>query len=164
MPVTEKTDTDLVIIGGGMMGIAVAYQAALAGISSITLDNSALGEFHYSTHIWAPRADYIKEDIDEVQRTDYECPWLFRLLPDVFKVSRFLIPIGEKTPHSFGDFRALLRLYDEITPNRLKLLPGPSFTLNSLELNAIEPNLKRNSFGRAVGFYELTANPLIVAN
>lgn len=159
MPSSENVETDLVIIGGGIMGTAVAYQAATLGIKSVVLENQNLIGAHYASSFWAPRADYLPKDIDEVERSDSECAVWQNIFPDIFKPKLFLVLINDLAPHGFDNFKSLMELYDRLTPNRLRFLPSSHFCIDRYSLKQMEPNLKRGYFDKAIGFYEFTADP-----
>ncbi|OGM99704.1 MAG: hypothetical protein A3B91_01540 [Candidatus Yanofskybacteria bacterium RIFCSPHIGHO2_02_FULL_41_29] len=163
MSVANQIKTDLIIIGGGIMGSAVAYQAALLGVKSVILENNNLAGPHYSTNIWAPRADYMPSDIDEVERTTYECCRWLHILPECFSPQLFLILINSRTPYKYNDFRSLLRLYDRLTKERLSPFPSKSFGISEAGLRKMEPNLRVGKFDRGLGFYELVSDPKIIA-
>ena len=55
----REMETDLVIIGGGFMGLSIAHQAALSGIRSVVLEKNKIKVPHYMTGLLAPRADYL---------------------------------------------------------------------------------------------------------
>ncbi len=162
MSFAEKIETDLVIVGGGIMGTAVAYQAATLGIRSVILENQNLSGPHYASSFWAPRADYLPKDIDEVERTDSECGIWQNIFPDIFKPRLFLLLMSDLTPHSFYSFKSLMELYDRLASIRSTLLPAPHFYVDGSSLMKMEPNLKMECFSRAIGFYEFVADPNMV--
>src|SRR3989344_998935 len=158
----DSLETDLAIIGGGIMGTSVAYQASTLGLKAIVLENENLRGPHYSSSLWSPRADYIPKDIDEVKRTDLACSlWQF-LFPSIIRPHLFLLPVNEKTPHSFESLKSLMELYDRLTPHRLSILPSPHFVIDGASLEQMEPNIKRGHFSKAIGFYELIGDSNLV--
>jgi len=157
-----KIYTNAVIIGGGLMGMTLAYRASLAGLDSVVIEGSRIGNCHYATGLWSPRSDYIPKDMDEVIRTDAECAVWRDMFPGIFVPQKFIIPFNSSVPHEFESFLALLELYEKVTPKRSKALPGPCFILGGSQLEISEPNLKKGMFDRALCLYEFTADLDIV--
>src|SRR3989338_7692428 len=109
-------ETDILIMGGGPMGTALARQAATLGIRSIVLENEALAGPHYASGFYAPRADYLPININEVVRTDSDCAVWRYLFPHMLKPRLFILICNNNAPYGFDCFKSLMELYDGVTP------------------------------------------------
>jgi len=155
----NSISTDLVIIGGGFMGLSLAYQASLKGIHSIILEPAEKSQPHYMTGLFAPRADYLSKDRDEVMATIYECLRWRKFFRDIIRPKLYVMPFGPDTPYSPALIGSLMNVYDNLTGFRFGRFSGNSFRINNNILEQMEQNLKKHYFKEAIGFYELTAQP-----
>ncbi len=158
----DTIETDLVIMGGGFMGLAIAHQAALKGLRSVVIEKNKITGPHYMTGLLSPRADYMPFDIESARFAAHECAHWQEMFPSIVKPTRFLIPINDNTHHGFHSLKPLLELYDQITKERLgKLwLSQPKhYKIDQATLETMEPNLRKGFFREALAFHELTADP-----
>ncbi|KKT81888.1 MAG: hypothetical protein A3B99_00105 [Candidatus Yanofskybacteria bacterium RIFCSPHIGHO2_02_FULL_44_12b] len=157
---SETIDTDLVVIGGGFMGLAIAYQASLLGFRSVVLERNRIRGPHYMTGLLSPRADYMPFDLESAEITAQECAEWEKMFPDIITPKRFLIPINDRTPYGSLCFRALMDMYNAKTVQRLgKPFKPESYRVSRQTLEQMEPNLKKGSFREAIAFHELVVNP-----
>lgn len=156
---TIKTHIDLVIIGDGIAGLSLAYMAARNNLNCIILGKNLPGASYAATGFLAPRPDYILHDLELVRRTAYECGrWRGIFDPQIVKPNLFLMPIGPELPKSVGKLEALLDFYDKETGARLSQLPSGYFKVNQVDLEKMEPNLKRNHFNGALALWEFVVD------
>ena len=155
----DTVRTDLVILGGGFMGLSLAYQATSRGIRSIVLEPAGKRQTHYMTGLLAPRADYLSVDRDEVKATVFECLRWRKIFSDVIQPKLYIMPFGTDTPLGPYLIGPLMEIYDRLTGFRFGDFSGKSFRINNATLEQTEQNLKKNYFQEAIGFYELTAPP-----
>src|SRR3989344_3066559 len=152
--------TDIVIIGDGIAGLALAYVAGQNGLNSVILGKGMPGATNSATGFLAPRPDYILQDRELVKRTAHECRgWKQIFHQQIIKPELFLIPIGPELPQGVNKFEALLDFYDRETKARLHQLPGGYFKINRTVLERMEPNLKKNHFDGALALWELVVDP-----
>ena len=154
--------TRLVIIGGGIAGLSLAYEAAKRKIDSIVLDNGLAGTTHAATGILDARVDHIPRDIESVEQTAREIiEWRnnFPHRPYIIKPKRFLLPIGPATPHSAFAFDAILELYEKIAFQRMYQLPEKHMFIPVSLAERIEPNLRKKYFESVMSFWLWTVNP-----
>lgn len=155
----DRLKADIVIFGGGFMGLALAKQALIQGLKPLIVERKVSSTPHYMTGLLAPRADYLRLDKEEVELTAHECLRWLKMFPDVVKSKLFILPFSPKTPYSYNFLRPLMEYYDKLTYTRLGNNFCPSFRIDSSTLEQMEPNLRKNYFDNALGFYELTAEP-----
>ncbi len=158
----DRIRADLVIFGGGFMGLALARQAASRGLRSVIVEKNEVRKHHYMSGLIASRADYLRLDKDEVELTAYECRRWLDTFPDIVKPKLFIMPFNDGSPYSYKFLRPLMDYYDQITAVRLGHYYRSSFRINNIILEQMEPNLRKGYFKEALGFYELTANPDIL--
>lgn len=155
----ESLETDLVILGGGFMGLALARQASIEGLRSIIIEPNQVQTAHYMSGLLAPRADYLRLDKDEVELTAYECQRWQQMFPNIIKPKLFIMPLNDSSPYPYDFLQPLMEFYDKITSARLGNFYAPHFRINNTVLEQMEPNLRKSYFNEALGFYELTAEP-----
>ncbi|MBI2062616.1 MAG: FAD-dependent oxidoreductase [Candidatus Yanofskybacteria bacterium] len=155
--------TDIVIIGDGIAGMALAYVAGQNGLNSVILGKDMPGATNSATGFLSARPDYMLRDRELVRRTAYECNrWKRIFYPQIIKPELFLIPIGPELPKSVGKFEALLDFYDKETKTRLSQLPSGYFKVNKASLEIREPNLKKDHFNGALVLWESIVDPNIL--
>ncbi len=155
----NRIRADLVIIGGGFMGLALARQAALRGLCSVIIERNQVKTAHYMSGLLAPRADYLRFDREEVELTAHECRRWLDMFPYIIRPKLFIMPLNDVSPYSYGFLKPLMELYDKTTSTRLGNFYQPHFRINNMVLEQMEPNLRKSYFNEALGFYELTAEP-----
>jgi len=158
----REIETEMVIFGSGIAGLSTAFEAGRRGINSILLDNGIPGTTNAATGILDARPDHLPWDRESVERTSEEITiWTrdFPHLPRVIMPKYFLMPIGPDTPYSIRSFECLLKYYRDIAKKRFRGLPD-DYTLHSgYLLEKMEPNLRKNYFEKAFGFWLWTADP-----
>ncbi|MDO8496058.1 MAG: FAD-dependent oxidoreductase [bacterium] len=159
MPDSLKIEADIVIIGGGFMGLALARQAALKGLCSVIVEQNQVQTAHYMSGLLAPRADYLRFDKEEVEFTAHECRRWLDMFPDIVCPKLFIMPLNSESPYSHSFLKPLMELYDKTTPARLGNFYQPHFRINNMVLEQMEPNLRKSYFDEGLGFYELTVEP-----
>lgn len=155
----NRIRADLVIIGGGFMGLALARQSALRGLRSVIIEPNQVQAAHYMSGLLAPRADYLRFDKEEVELTAHECRRWLELFPSIVRPKLFIMPLNDDSPYSYGFLKPLMELYDKTTSARLGKFYQPHFHINNMTLERMEPNLRKSYFTEGLGFYELIAEP-----
>jgi glycerol-3-phosphate dehydrogenase len=109
---------DLVVIGGGVNGLAVAWQAALSGVRTLVLDK---GDWGSGTSSWSSRMihgglKYLERlDILLVRESLRDREWLLRNAPHLVKPLPFFLPFYKGDGHSKLKLRAGMILYDVLS-------------------------------------------------
>jgi glycerol-3-phosphate dehydrogenase len=116
---------DLLVIGGGINGAAIAREAALRGLSVCLLEREDFGSgtTAASTRLIHGGLRYLRYgEIGLVREALREREILLRTMPHLVRPLTFLLPIYERSPYSAGQLRAGLLLYDFLSFDRS--LPG----------------------------------------
>lgn len=107
--IRRSTTVDVLVIGGGVNGLAVAWSAALSGLSVLVVDK---GDWGSGTSSWSSRLihgglKYLEKlDIRLVRESLSDREWLLRAAPHLVKPMPFLLPY-----FSGGNFpKIILRL------------------------------------------------------
>lgn len=157
-----SSSAKLIIIGGGIAGYSLAYEAAKREVESMVLDNGQPGTTHSATGILDARADHLLRDIESVEQTAREViEWqnCFPYPTQVIRPKHFLLPIGPTSPHGLSSFDALFELYEKIACLRSVNLPSKHRTTSSSFIERMEPNLRKGYFKSAISFWLWTADP-----
>lgn len=162
----DRTSHDLVVVGAGIQGTAIAREAAERGISTLLVDRRdvAAGTSSRSSRLVHGGLRYLKqghvglvrEALHERERLLRSCPHLVRPLPMVMPFFRdgggspFLMRIGT-------------RLYQQLAGT--STLPGPR-RLTAREAIAAFPGLRENGLREGLLFFDAATQDtrLTVAN
>lgn len=131
---------DLLVIGGGINGTAVAWDAALRGLRVLLLEK---GDWGSGTSSWSSRLihgglKYLeKADLPLVRESLRDREWLLRAAPHLVKPLRFVLPFYRHNKHSAAALRLGMLAYDVLSLGKsvprhrvyghdetLRLLPG----------------------------------------
>lgn len=148
----EDTETDVVIVGGGIAGAGVARDLALRGINCVLVEKAdfAYGTTSRSSKLIHGGLRYLELfDFGLVRESLRERETLRRLAPHVVKPLPFLVPIYKESSRGVIKVRIGLTLYDWLTPGRgrerYRVLP----TIDALSL---EPAIRAEGL-RGAGYY-----------
>lgn len=109
---------DVIVVGGGANGCAVAWDAALRGLRVLLLEKE---DFGWATSAWNSRLihgglKYLeKYDVRLVRESLREREWMFRAAPHLVRPLRFVLPFYERNSHSRWILRAGLTAYDALS-------------------------------------------------
>lgn len=106
---------DLIIIGGGITGVGVAWQAATAGLKVLVLEKGDLagGTSSSSTKLIHGGIRYLKQfDLGLVREGVREREELIRLAPGLVHPAEFVYPIYKEGAERLWMLRLGLRVYD----------------------------------------------------
>ncbi len=145
---------DLVIVGGGIIGLAAARDAALRGLNVVLVEKE---DFGWGTSNRATRLAHgglryleqydfglVREDLRERERLLRNAPHLVRPLP-------FLMPMYDAGVFYRTKLRAGMVLYDLLSYD--KSLPGHR-RLSAAETLTMEPGLRREGLQGAFLYYD----------
>lgn len=158
MDMTEQVSTaalyDLVIVGGGIIGLAAARDAALRGLKVVLVEKE---DFGWGTSNRATRLAHgglryleqydfglVREDLRERERLLRNAPHLVKSLP-------FLMPMYGAGVFYRSRLRAGMVLYDLLSYD--KSLPGHR-RLSAAETIELEPGLRRDGLQGAFLYYD----------
>jgi glycerol-3-phosphate dehydrogenase len=145
---------DLVVIGGGILGCAVARDAALRGlrVALVEQEDFAAGTSSASTRLIHGGLRYLEQlDFGLVRQDLAERERLLRLAPHLVRPLPFLVPIYRRGWRYRLKLRAGMLLYDLLAYDRS--LPGHRF-LSAAETLALEPALSPAGLEDAALYYD----------
>jgi len=147
-------DWDAIVIGGGVNGLAVAWDLALGGASVLVVDK---GDWGSGTSAWSSRMvhgglKYLeKYDVRLVRESLREREWLLRSAPHLVKPLPFLLPFYRGGAHSKTALRAGMIAYDVLSFD--KSVPRHS-VLSRDEVIAEVPAIRREGLQGAARYYD----------
>lgn len=147
-------DWDVVVIGGGVNGLAVAWDLALGGASVLVVDK---GDWGSGTSAWSSRMvhgglKYLeKYDVRLVRESLREREWLLQSAPHLVKPLPFLLPFYRGGAHSKTALRAGMIAYDVLSFD--KSVPRHS-VLSRDEVIAELPAIRREGLQGAARYYD----------
>lgn len=109
---------DLLVIGGGVNGLGVAWEAARSGLSVLVVDK---GDWGSGTSSWSSRMihgglKYLeKYDVRLVRESLRDREWLLQQAPHLVKPLPFLLPFYKGGAHSATALRAGMIAYDVLS-------------------------------------------------
>ncbi len=109
---------DMLVIGGGVNGIAVAWDASLAGLRVAVVEK---GDWGSGTSSWSSRMihgglKYLeKYDVPLVRESLRDREWLLRSAPHLVKPLPFVLPFYTGNAHSTTALRAGMITYDVLS-------------------------------------------------
>ncbi|MEM6254753.1 MAG: glycerol-3-phosphate dehydrogenase/oxidase [Cyanobacteria bacterium P01_D01_bin.156] len=114
----EATAYDVIVIGGGINGVAVAREAALKGLKAIVIEKSDFGS---GTTSWSSRLvhgglrylEYFEFNL--VRESLREREILLRTAPHLVKPIQMTIPIYAQGSRSYWEIQAGMVLYDVLS-------------------------------------------------
>lgn len=98
-----RSGFDVVIVGGGVNGAGIAWEAALRGLRVLVLEKGDIGS---GTSSWSSKMihgglKYLeKYDVPLVRESLREREWLLQAAPHLVKELRFIIPFYKENAHS----------------------------------------------------------------
>lgn len=145
---------DLVVIGGGANGCAIAWDAALRGLRVALLEKE---DFGWATSAWNSRLihgglKYLeKYDARLVRESLREREWMLHAAPHLVRPLRFVLPFYARNAHPATVLRAGMLAYDALswdksTPRHRIHSPAQALTLI--------PGLDTNGLQGAASYYD----------
>jgi len=151
---THSARFDLLIIGGGIIGLGAARDAALRGLRVALLEKEdyGWGTSNRSTRLAHGGLRYLEQYDFALVRLDlHERELLFRNAPHLVKPLPFLVPIYDKGMLYRSRLRAGMILYDVLSYD--KSLPKHRH-LNPQETLALEPGLRAEGLQGGYRYYD----------
>lgn len=149
-----KRELDMLVIGGGVNGLAVAWDAALAGLSVLVVDKADWGS---GTSAWSSRMihgglKYLERyDVPLVRESLRDREWLLQTAPHLVKPLPFVLPFYKDAVHP----KILLQLgmiaYDVLSFD--KSVPHHRLYSRDAILREI-PGLRRAGLQGAAKYYD----------
>lgn len=145
---------DVLVVGGGINGLAVAWDAALAGMSVLVIDK---GDWGSGTSSWSSRMihgglKYLeKYDVPLVRESLRDREWLLRRAPHLVKPLPFILPFYKGGAHSKIELRAGMVAYDVLSFD--KSVPRHR-TYTRAEIIELLPGLQREGLQGAARYFD----------
>jgi glycerol-3-phosphate dehydrogenase len=152
---------DVVVVGGGIHGVATAYDAAQRGLSVALVEASDFGSgvsWNSLKTIHGGLRHLQRADLGQARESMRERRALLRIAPEIVRPLPFLVPTYGHGLHGREAFTAALRLHDALGLDRNEDVPPerripPSRVLSREEVKTIVPGLDdRGLTGGAVWF------------
>jgi len=154
---------DLVIIGGGTVGLAVGLDASLRGLSVAILEKGRVGKQTNDASLGIVHSgglNYVHKDIDLVRMNAVDAGLMKGIFGDILQKQKFLIPVFPKSKYPLWLWDGYLSAYDNIAH-----LGGvnPHKKLSKSEIFRQEYSLKKNLTG-GIMFEEWVVDPAFLAD
>ncbi|MCJ7830990.1 MAG: glycerol-3-phosphate dehydrogenase, partial [Dehalococcoidia bacterium] len=153
-----KETFDLVVVGGGITGAAIARDAVLRGLSVALLEKGdfAVGTSSRSSKMVHGGLRYLKDlHIRLVRESLHERGRLLRLAPHLVRPVPFLMPVYQGGPYGRLKLRLGLIAYDVLAGS---LGIGRHRTLSREKMLIDEPLLRREGLKGGFRFYDCLTN------
>lgn len=150
----ESTRYDVLVIGGGVNGLAVAWDAALSGARVLVVDK---GDWGSGTSSWSSRMihgglKYLEKlDISLVRESLRDREWLLSTVPHLVKPLPFVLPFYRGGAHSALALRAGMVLYDVLSFD--KSVPRHR-TFSRRQTLELLPGIKEDGLQGAARYYD----------
>lgn len=149
-----SAEFDLLVIGGGVNGLGIAWDAAERGLSVLVVDK---GDWGSGTSSWSSRMihgglKYLEKfEVGLVRESLRDREWLLRRAPHLVTPLPFLLPFYRRNAHHWLKLRAGMVLYDLLSFD--KSLPRHrAFRRRATE--ALLPGLSRDGLQGSVLYYD----------
>ncbi|MEU4223654.1 glycerol-3-phosphate dehydrogenase/oxidase [Nonomuraea sp. NPDC026600] len=145
---------DLLVIGGGVNGLGIAWDAAERGLSVLVIDK---GDWGSGTSSWSSRMihgglKYLdKLEVGLVRESLRDREWLLRRAPHLVAPLRFALPFYRNNAHHRFALRAGMVLYDALSFD--KSLPIHR-TYGRRKTTALLPGLSRDGLQGSAVYYD----------
>lgn len=145
---------DVLVVGGGVNGLAVAWSAALAGAAVAVVDK---GDWGSGTSSWSSRMihgglKYLERyDVALVRESLRDREWLLRWAPHLVRPLPFLLPFYSGDAHSKLALRLGMIAYDVLSFD--KSLPRHE-NFSRQELIRLLPGIRREGLRGASRYYD----------
>jgi glycerol-3-phosphate dehydrogenase len=152
---------DVVVVGGGIHGVATAYDAAQRGLSVALVEANDFGSgvsWNSLKTIHGGLRHLQRADLAQARESMRERRALLRIAPEIIRPLPFLVPTYGHGLHGRAAFAAALRLHDLVGRDRNEGLPPErqipaSRVLSPAEVQEIVPGIDaRGLSGGAVWF------------
>ncbi|MEC8194464.1 MAG: glycerol-3-phosphate dehydrogenase/oxidase [Myxococcota bacterium] len=153
-PSLERTEVDLLIIGGGITGAGAARDAARRGLTVVVADRDDIagGTSSRSSKLVHGGLRYLEQgEVSLVFEAVAERRILQEIAPHLVQPLPFLLPVFEDSRRSLFTINIGMWLYDG-----LSLFRSPKFhtKLNAKKVLAVEPQLRSNGLKGAPVYYD----------
>ena len=145
---------EVLVIGGGINGLAVAWDVALAGLSVLVIDK---GDWGSGTSSWSSRMihgglKYLERyDVPLVRESLRDREWLLRRAPHLVKPLPFIMPFYKQGVHSQYLLRAGMIAYDVLSFD--KSVPRHRTYTRDQAIELL-PGLERDGLQGAARYYD----------
>ncbi|MBK5112775.1 MAG: glycerol-3-phosphate dehydrogenase/oxidase [Candidatus Heimdallarchaeota archaeon] len=149
-----KHEFDILIVGAGITGAGIAWDAAMRGLKVAIIDKEDFGAGTSSgssklVHAGMRYLAYLEFNL--VKRASQERMWMFQAFPHITEPMPFLIPIFKKEKNNFVRMFFAGTLYDILS--RFKNTRNSTFLSKEKTLEKI-PNLRSNTLKRSLFYWD----------
>lgn len=152
---------DLVVIGGGTVGIACFLDATLRGLKTALVEKKLIGRQtnDKSFGLLQGGFKYLTSNTDLIMTDSVDCGLMIKLVPHLLRPQPILLPILENSRFPSWLWERLFRAYDQYAHLRGA---EKHRHLSLAEILEEEPTIKVRTKG-GVLFYEWVVNPVLLA-
>lgn len=149
-----KHEFDILIVGAGITGASIAWDAAMRGLKVAIIDKEDFGAGTSSgssklVHAGMRYLAYLEFKL--VKLASQERRWMFQALPHITEPIPFLIPIFKKGKNNFARMFFAGTLYDILS--KFKNTEKSAFLSKEKTLEKI-PNLRSNTLKRSLFYWD----------
>ncbi|MGH3949320.1 MAG: FAD-dependent oxidoreductase, partial [Pseudonocardiaceae bacterium] len=149
-----QDEFDVLVIGGGVNGLGIAWDAAERGLSVLVIDK---GDWGSGTSSWSSRMihgglKYLEKlEVGLVRESLRDREWLLRRAPHLVAPLPFLLPFYKSNAHHWLKLRAGMVLYDILSFD--KSLPHHR-AYRRKRTEALLPGLSRDGLQGSALYYD----------
>lgn len=154
----KEHEYDLVILGGGTVGIACLLDATLRGLKTAVVERRVIGKQTNAASLGLLQGGfkYLSSNTNLITADSIDCGLLSRLVPHLVMVQTVLIPIYKNSKFQPWLWERLFRAYDQYAYVRSV---KKHKRLSSAEIQEEEPTISSGAKGGML-FYEWAADPV----
>jgi len=149
-----KHEFDILIVGAGITGAGIAWDAAMRGLKVAIIDKEdfGAGTSSGSSKLVHAGIRYLAYgEFNLVKHASHERMWMFRALPHITEPIPFLIPVYKKGKNTFAKMLLAGTLYDILS--KFKNTDKAAFLSKDQTLEKI-PNLKSDTLKRSLYYWD----------
>ena len=151
-----KHEFDILVVGAGITGAGIAWDAAMRGMKVAIIDKEdfGAGTSSGSSKLVHAGLRYLSYgEFNLIRHASRERMWMFRALPHITEPIPFLLPIYKKGKFTFAELILAGILYDILA--KFKNTNNSAFLTKNQTLNKI-PNLRSDTLKRSLFYHAAT--------
>ena len=158
IPRFKSNHYDVLVVGGGINGAAIAYLASLAGakVALLEKDDFASGASSKSTKLLHGGIRYLENfEFDLVAESLKERYIQYKNAPHLVKILQFIVPVYKKDPRPLWEMKIGVWLYDFLSGNYSL---GRHGCWSSQDIVSMAPSIRQEGLRGAVSYFDAQMN------